>query len=335
MPRRSSGPRLWFDKKRGTWTILDGRRRSRTGFTLDETKRAEKALGEYIASKHIVKDSAAPFIADILAAYATEHVAHLPLKVSREEILYDIRRLGKWWGEKRVEEITAKTCRAYASSRNAIPSARRELAFLNAAVKFWHKEHGPLKVVPVLILPPKPSPRTNWMTRNEAARFLWFARKTPHLARFFVVGWYTGSRRDVIAGVKWSMIDFKTKIMQRKERGAIETKKRAPPLRMGARLMSHLKRWKRLDGRGAVYVVNYRGKRILRPDESWKRVRRLAKLPEHVTPHILRHSRATTMMRAGVNPWDAANALGMSLDVLTKVYGHHHPDWQKSAADAR
>lgn len=41
------------------------------------------------------------------------------------------------------------------------------------------------------------------------------------------------------------------------------------------------------------------------------------------------------MMRAGVNPWEAANALGMSLEVLTNVYGHHHPDWQKEAADAR
>jgi len=41
------------------------------------------------------------------------------------------------------------------------------------------------------------------------------------------------------------------------------------------------------------------------------------------------------MMRAGVLPWDAANALGMSLGVLTKVYGHHHPDWQKDAAEAR
>ena len=335
MPRRSSGPRLWFDKKRGTWTIVDGRERRRTGFSADEIKRAEKALGEYTSSKHVVKDSATPFIADVLAAYATEHVAHLPHKVSREEILYDLRRLGKWWSEKRVEEIAAKTCRAYASARGAKTSARRELAFLRAAVSHWHKEHGPLRVVPAIILPGRPSPRTNWMTRSEAARFLWFARKTPHLARFFVVGWYTGSRRDVILGLKWSMVDFKTKIMQRKEKGHVETKKRAPPLRMGSRLLSHLRRWHRMDGRGQTYVVHFHGKRILRPDDSWKRARELAGLPEYITPHILRHSRATTMMRAGVNPWDAANALGMSLEVLTKVYGHHHPDWQKTAADAR
>jgi integrase len=90
-----------------------------------------------------------------------------------------------------------------------------------------------------------------------------------------------------------------------------------------------------MDGGSAVFVVNFRGRKIDRPVSSWERVRDAAGLPEYVTPHVLRHSRATHMMRAGVNPWDAANALGMSLEVLTKVYGHHHPDWQKDAANAR
>lgn len=332
MPRRSSGPKLWFDKERGTWTIVDGRRRRRTGFALECAGQAEKALGEYIASKHVVKDSATPFIADILTAYATEHLAH---KVSGDHILYDIRKLAKWWGTKRVAEINAKSCRAYVGFRDAPGCSRRELAFLTAAIKHWNREHGPLAAVPIITLPPKPSPRQNFMTRNEAAAFLRFARSTPHLARFFLIGWYTGSRRDVIAGVKWSMIDFKTGVMLRKERGHVETKKRAPPVRMSARLMVHLRRWKRLDPKGTEYVVNWRGKRIARPVNSWERVRKLAGLPEHVTPHILRHSRATTMMRAGVNPWEAAKALGMSLEVLTNVYGHHHPDWQKNAAEAR
>lgn len=332
MPRRSSGPRLWFDKKRGTWTIIDGRSRRRTGFALGETRQAEKFLGDYIASKHVVKDSATPFIADVLAAYATEHLAH---KVSGSHVLYDIRKLAKWWGEKRVAEISAKTCRAYVTFRQAPGCSRRELAFLGAAIKFWHLEHGPLKVTPAIVLPPKPSPRTGWMTRGEAARFLWFARRTPHLARFFIIGWYTGSRRSVIAGLKWSMVNLETGVMKRKEDNAVQTKKRAPPVRMGNRLLSHLRRWYRMDGAKETYIVHFRGSKIDRPVSSWDRVRDAAGLPAYVTPHVLRHSRATTMMRAGVNPWDAANALGMSLEVLTKVYGHHHPDWQKDAAEAR
>jgi hypothetical protein len=41
------------------------------------------------------------------------------------------------------------------------------------------------------------------------------------------------------------------------------------------------------------------------------------------------------MMKAGVPPWEVANALGMSLQTLISVYGHHSPDWQKDAANVR
>lgn len=332
MPRRSAGPRLWFDKKRGTWTICDGPSRSRTGFALDETRQAEKSLGEYIASKHVVKNSSTPFIADVLDVYFTEHLSH---KVSKDHILYDIKRLGKWWGAKKVDEISAPLCRAYAAERKSLGCARRELAFLGAALKYWNKERGPLKAVPTLVLPSRLAPRSDFMDRGDAARFLKVARKTPHLARFFLVGWYTGSRRDVIAGLKWSMVDLKTGVMKRRESHVAETKKRSPPVRVGSRLLSHLRRWRRLDGKSAVYVISYRGKRIKRPVSSWDRVREAAGLPGHVTPHILRHSRATTLMKAGISLWDAAKSLGMSVAVLEQVYGHHHPDWQKDAADAR
>ena len=231
--------------------------------------------------------------------------------------------------------ISAKTCRAYVAHRDAGPSSRRELAFLNAAIKHWHREHGPLRVVPSVLLPAKPSPRSNWMTRSDAAAFLWHARKTPHLARFFILGWYTGSRRSVIAGLKWSMVNLETGVMQRKEHGAIQTKKRSPPVKMGNRLLHHMRRWRRIDSKDEIFIVHFKGRKIDRPVSSWDRVRRLAGLPDYVTPHVLRHSRATHMMQQGVDAWEAANALGMSLEVLTKVYGHHHPDWQKDAANAR
>lgn len=172
------------------------------------------------------------------------------------------------------------------------------------------------------------------MTREQAAQFLWHARKVPHLARFFLIGWYTGSRRSVITGLKWSMINFETGVMQRKERNAVQTKKRAPPVRIGRRLLAHLRRWKRLDGAGG-YVVHFRGKQILRPVRSWERIRIAAGLPEYVVPHILRHSRASHLLQQGYSLWDTANFLGMSVDVLAKVYGHMQANWQKDIANAK
>jgi len=37
-------------------------------------------------------------------------------------------------------------------------------------------------------------------------------------------------------------------------------------------------------------------------------------------------------MRRGAGIWDAAGFLGMSPEVLIRVYGHHHPDFQEDAA---
>ena len=331
MPRRSSGPRLYWDKSRESWLIIDGRFHRRTGFGAADIKQAEGALRDYIESKHKPAEGPNPLLADVLAAYAEEHIKHT---VSGKHILYDIGHLNKWWGTKRVTEISAASVRGYVSHRNAGASARRELAFLNAAIQYWKANHSPLMPTPKIKLPPKPTPRQDFMTRSQAAAFLWKARRTPHLARFFVIGWYTGSRRSVITGLKWSMVDLETGIMQRKERGAAQTKKRSPPVRLGGRLLAHLRRWKRLDGAGG-YVVHFRGKPILRPVRSWERVRIAAGLPEYVVPHVLRHSRATHLLQQGHSLWDTASYLGMSVDVLAKHYGHHQAAWQKDIANAK
>jgi integrase len=332
MPRRSSGPKLWFDKRRESWTIIDGRSNRRTGFGAADIKQAERALRDYIESKHKPAASEAPLIADVLATYAEEHIKHT---VSGKHIIYDIRKLNKWWGAKRVTDINASTSRAYIATRNAPACARRELAFLSAALGHWRANHAPMMPTPKIKLPPKPAPRQDFMTRSEAARFLWRARRTPHLARFFILGWYTGSRRSVITGLMWSMVNLETGVLQRKERNAVQTKKRAPPVRLGRRILAHLRRWKRMDGPKVEFIINFRGAKISRPARSWTRIRTAASLPDYITPHILRHSRATHMLKQGVPIWEAANALGMSVAVLAAVYGHHAPDWQKDAANVR
>jgi integrase len=53
-----------------------------------------------------------------------------------------------------------------------------------------------------------------------------------------------------------------------------------------------------------------------------------------VTPHVLRHTCATWLMQQGVQLWEAAGFLGMTLETLERVYGHHHPEFMGSAARA-
>src|SRR5690606_35650509 len=131
-------------------------------------------------------------------------------------------------------------------------------------------------------------------------------------------------------------------VMHRKGDGVAQTKKRQPPVKLGKRILAHLKRWERIDAAAKSaaekkagepvakyrHVVAYAGEPIQKLRRSWDTARELAGLDDSVTPHILRHTRATYMMQAGVDLWEASGALGMSVRTLETVYGHHHPDWQ-------
>ena len=40
------------------------------------------------------------------------------------------------------------------------------------------------------------------------------------------------------------------------------------------------------------------------------------------------------LMQLGIDMWEAAGYLGMSIKMLEEVYGHHHPEHQKSIRTA-
>lgn len=266
-------------------------------------------------------------IDDVLDVYGQEHGPHVK---ARTTLAHNIANLQKWWSGKRVGEISARLCRAYASERPPA-AARRDLETLRAAVRYWHKEYGPLSSVPAITLPDKPQPRERWLTRHEAARLLWAARRTPHLARFILIGLYTGTRSGAILALKWDWIDLERGIMRRRGPGDVETTKRRPPTRLGNRILSHLRRWHHM-GR-TEYVVSYNGRPVTKLRRSWDTARLRAGLDKGVSPHTLRHTRCTWALQAGVNPFEVAGHVGMSLTTLVRTYGHHAPEWQKNAAN--
>ena len=174
MPRRAKGPRLYLDPKRKQWIIRDGSRFVRTGCGERDGAKAEKFLANYIGQKHSPTPSSSPMIAETLAAYGSE-VA--PGMESARNIGYHISNLLKWWHDKRVSDISQKTCKEYVKTKTA-PAATADLKVLKASVKYWHQEYGPLDAMPVFWRPEQNEPRERWLTRSEAARLLWAARRS-------------------------------------------------------------------------------------------------------------------------------------------------------------
>jgi integrase len=328
MPRRSQGARLYLDPERKHWVIRDGTSFMRTGCAESDHANAEKQLSEYIAGKYRPAPSASPLIADVLLVYAKEH---LPSTRAAAKAAHNISNLSPFWANKTVADVTGPNCKEYAKDRPPV-AARRDLEVLRASIYYWHEHYGPLARMPAIVLPNKPAPRERWLTRDEARRLRHAAKDTPHLYRFIVLALKTGSRSGVLLRLEWSWIDLERGLMNRRAPGEAEVgTKRTPPVRLGRAVLRLLRHWKEQDGK-VKHVVHYNGLPVQKLRRSFETACKAAGL-EGVSPHTLRHTRATWLMQKKIDLWQASGHLGMSVRTLETTYGKHSPDYQKDASD--
>jgi integrase len=338
MPRRNSGARLRFLEKRGCYYVVwteRGRSRERSTGTSDR-KQAEIALAEFIAHRLKAsgpRDPAQVLVTDVLADYAQERGTSTS---SPWRIAAAVKALVPFWEGVTVGQVTGETCRAYARARQrSAGTVRRELGVLRAAVNHAHKE-GRLTRVVGFDLPPRPEPRDRWLTRQEAAALLRAALREPrvrlYLPLFILLGLYTGARKEAILSLRWSQVDLTAGRIDFNLPGVRRTNKRRAHIPVPRRLLGTLAR-AQVRGTELGFVVNDSGKRLGDLKRGFSSACRRAGLVD-VTPHTLRHTCATWLMQRGVAKWEAAGFLGMSVETLEAVYGHHAPDYLRSAAEA-
>jgi integrase len=94
-----------------------------------------------------------------------------------------------------------------------------------------------------------------------------------------------------------------------------------------------MRRW-RDRGLTSKHFVEFNGEAVTSVKTAFKRAVKLAKLTGQVSPHTLRHTAATWLMQAGCDLWQASGFLGMTVETLQNVYGHHHPDHLNEAVQA-
>lgn len=362
MPTRRKRPRLWLRPprrdqltgrivRRATWIILDRGKHIATGCLESETVGADGCLQDYLRRKYAParkeRELETIDIADVLMVYVEDRGDRQsdPNKFRRR-----IGRLNEFWGGKKLADVTGASCRQYAQERGTT-GARRELEDLRAAIGHHKKEgfhRGDVKVT----LPERGLPRDRWLTRSEAARLLWacwraresqggvFTRKRPlrHLARFILIGLYTGSRAGAISAASpvrregRSFVDLDRGIFYRLTIGRRATNKRQTPAPIPPRLLAHLRRWHRL-GIAREHFVEFNGRPVKSVKTAFYSAVDKAGI-EPASPHTLRHTAATWLMQNGAPLWQAAGFLSMSEKTLRDVYGHHHPDFMQEAVAA-
>jgi integrase len=377
MPNISKGPRLWKrpaePNRQALWVVKDKSKRISTGcvakpFEIHPPEAAEQFLADYIAAKYAperkMKDVDRISLADVLLIYHTDRRDQFEDKLQRRRFDASIGRLNEYFGKYKLGEISQALTDGYVKHRGSPGGARRDLENLRAAINHHAKQNLHRAVITVT-LPPKGLARDRWLERSEAARLLWAAwrhreeqtihrgrnkgRKIKtgkhtlrHLARFVLIGLYTGTRAAAIAAASprreegRAYVDLKNGIYYRLARGKRATNKRQPPVPLPDRLLAHMRRW--VDKKiVTTCFVEWNGKPVSSVKNAFARAVEVAALDltdGNVTPHTLRHTAATWLMQRGVDPWEAAGFLGMSVKVLIDTYGHHHPNHLRGAADA-
>jgi integrase len=368
MPRPAKGPRLYLYERTGreaTWIIRDGASRISTGASLADRRRAEKALADYIGKKHTRNfgdgDPAQVLVADVISLYLEEWAKGTP---SAATAAYHAQALLSFWGDKCCAEVSGKNCRAYVTHRGETgrrvsqATARRELETLSAAMAYAYRERKLDRPIPVTY-PPKSPPRDRWLTRSEAAALIagalgWAVtacdvrthkpiayarlfRPSYHVARFILICLYTGTRHAAALKLRWGVnsaagwIDIDGGMIYRRGRDEIETRKRRPPVRLSARLSAHCHRWRSCT---TVGPIEYAGRQIAKERKGFEAARDRMGLGDDVVPHVLKHTFATWAVLARLPFEEIAVALGTSVAMVERVYGHHAPDYTREVVEA-
>jgi len=342
-----------------------------------ERKLAQHIIAKYDPAKAI--DASNPNstkIADVLSLEMKRIAGKTMPDWRKKELITLCQNMGNWFGNRLVGNLNGDLQERYAAERMryvikkidgercviktdepAPIAAYRDLKILAAAVnRFLKRKIGGVQMRFSPVLPDPPEDRERWLTRDEAARLLkaaWRARQrtnnpektgrytSRHIARYILVGLYTGSRNGDICGasllpsINRGHVDLQRGIFKRKPDAKRETSKKQPTVPIPPRLLAHMRRWRRL-GISRNAVIEFDGKPITRVRDGWETVVEMAGLAtddsrQKIVRHILRHTAITWYLtpdrRTGraVDIETVSQYCGVSVSTIRKTYRHVMP----------
>jgi integrase len=294
----------------------------------------------------------------------------------RKELQAVCANMMEWFGEHLVGDLDGELQERYAEERMKIVrrkvngefvnvvtdepapvAAYRDLKILAAAInRFFKKKIGGVQTRFSPVLPEAPAVRMRWLTRDEAAKLLWAAwrarkaTKLPgskgrhtsrHIARYILVGIYTGSRNGdicnaaLIPSINRGYVDLERGIFKRKPDSKKATSKQQPTIPLPPRLLAHMRRWQRL-GISNHSVIEFNGKPVASVREGWGTMTEIAGLAsddrdEKVLRHTLRHTAITWYLQPDRRTGQSLDIeivsqyCGVSVATIRKVYRHVMP----------
>lgn len=237
---------------------------------------------------------------------------------------------------------------------------------MNQAIKWQILKYNPCSAVDC----PRPddsSKKVVAISKKQLDKLIDTAKITDSWTHTFIyVAAYTGMRRSELMGLKWDNVDFENKairvktvlVTNRKKgkskdgsnlRNTTKSKTSTRSIKITDRVVQVLKQHKKEQLENQLLLGNPKDYNKLNlvfckvdgtkyyPDRAnikFNKVRDKAKLPKELTPHVLRHTHATLLLKAGVNPKIVQERLGhASIAETMDTYSHVIPTMQEETAN--
>ena len=255
------------------------------------------------------------------------HFAHLPVKSVTQD---------------HVDDYVAKRTSGRLGRKVIPATVRRELNAMRGSwgylVKTKELTEGD---IPHLEFPEGSPPRDRWLTLAEIEKLLATAKtlrvgkgtsrtgtdeRLSRCERFIWLALHTAARRRAIETLKWSQVDFETRVIHYNPAGRNQTKKKRASVPISDDLLPILET--AFKERRGEFVLDHAGA-IRKTFETCAFHAGMSDL----TRHDLRHTAATHMARRGIPLWIIAGVLGNSVEMVVKVYAKHSPDALRDAVN--
>jgi integrase len=145
---------------------------------------------------------------------------------------------------------------------------------------------------------------------------------------FIAIALLTGQRKEAILSLRWEQIRWVEGYIDFNQAAPLSGRRKGRAIVPIGPEMEQLLHELQSD---SLYVVNNNGRRVRDFRKTWEKILNEAKLSD-VTPHTLRHTVATQLVRDGVPLIEVAKLLGHRDSRITEqVYAKFAPDYLKNA----
>jgi integrase len=310
-----------------SWTDPEtGRTRSISTGARDETG-AGIWRDQWLAGLDQPLPPSEPRIADVLDHYLAERKVRVAAYDTLEWACQGLRRhLGNL-------EPRMLSRRMYidkrASENVSDGTIGREISTLRAALALAERD-GWIPKAPYVEMPPRPPARDRWLTREELDRLV-LAAGAPHIKLFVILAYHTAARAGAILDLTWDRVDFARRLITYDRPGRRRSNKRRATVPANVVALAELQAAREVAT--TDHVIEFRGRPIDSIKHAFARACERAGI-EDCSPHVLRHSSITQMVLDGIPVGQIARFAGDTETMIERVYGHHHPDYLRAAADA-